>query len=688
LNATPTSGDAPLQVQFDGSGSMDGDGGPIDFLWDFGDGSPTSNSVSTQHTYSANGVYLAELTVTDSEGAATMDDVTILVGNTPPTATLVEPSNGLLFVPGDIVTLNGTGMDPQGPIAEYEWSVDLHHNSHVHPASFTSPLAQDVLVTEDHSPLGDSYYYEVHLTVRDEDLIEDTKTVFLLPQDRVRDLSGALLPISHLDGANPPGPTATGNHDIEVLRDNVFPPVGSADLLTQYDTRHSSDPPGDHWVGFEFEQAPSDETRFISLTFQEGMHQAAGGWFEAFTVEIRDGGVWEVVSNLESIPPYPFELAQQSLFDGVHFDTYELRFDPIYGDAIRLRGTPGGNQEFISVGELRPKLVSIVPPAEPFTDVTAAAEIIARLFELDPPTPEGRGNMDRETIRNGTTPPQSSLSDFGQFDTFHFGEQGSDDWIGYRFDAPQAFTRLLFQEGRHAPQGGRFNTLNVEIQVADGGPWLPVTNLSVSPPYPGNPSLAVSYETFTMDFDPVIARSIRLQGDLAGSIGYVSVGELRVYVDGADDPAFETYCFCDSGPCGNADSGAGCANSTGSGAKLDVITGSNDVLADDLVLAISNMPPGASGLIFKGRTEIVPFFKDGIRCVGQVAGRFPVRQADASGTLLEGPGMVARFALNPVQATHITPGTTWKFQGWFRDNSGPCGTGSNLTNGLSVTFAP
>ncbi|MFT5049162.1 MAG: glucose/arabinose dehydrogenase [Chlamydiales bacterium] len=688
LSATPTHGDAPLAVQFDGSGSIDGDGGPIDFLWDFGDGSPSSSAASVQHTYQLDGAYVARLTVTDADGAAAIGEVTILVGNTPPVATLVEPSNGLLFVAGDIVQLVGTGQDAEGPIAEYEWSVDLHHNSHAHPDSFTSPLEQDVLVTEDHSPLGDSYYYEVHFTVRDADLIEDTRTVFLLPLDRVRDVTGTLRPISHLDSASPPNPTAAGNHDIEVIRDGVFPGLASSDILSQYDTRHVSPPPGDHWVGFEYEQPPSTETRFISISFQEGVHLPGGGWFESFTVEVREAGQWQAVSNLESRPPYPFALAQQSGFDGTNFDRYELHFDPIYGDAIRLRGVPGGDLEFISVAELRPKLVSIVPPAEPLLDVSADGEIIARLFELDPPTPEGRGNLDPETIRNGTYPPESSLSDFGQFDTFHFGEQGDDDWIGYRFDALQAFTRLVFQEGQHSPQGGRFDTLNVEVQVTDGAAWIPVTSLTVSPVYPGNPSLSASYETFTLDFDPVIARSIRIQGDPTGSVGYIGVGELRVFVDAADDLAFETYCFCVSGPCGNSDSSAGCANSSGSGAHLDVLTGSNDVAADDLVIAISNMPPSTFGLIFKGRTQIAPFFKDGLRCVGQVAGRFPIRQADSSGTLLEGPGMVDHFASHPSQSFHITPGTTWKFQGWYRNNAGPCGTGSNLTNGLSITFAP
>ena len=34
----------------------------------------------------------------------------------------------------------------------------------------------------------------------------------------------------------------------------------------------------------------------------------------------------------------------------------------------------------------------------------------------------------------------------------------------------------------------------------------------------------------------------------------------------------------------------------------------------------------------------------------------------------------------------VEPASTWNYQGWYRDSQGPCGTGFNLTNGLSVTW--
>ena len=72
----PTSGPAPLTVQFDGSHR----GGCPDFTyaWDFGDGS-TSNEMNPSHSYFSEGNYSASLTVTDSKNTASENSVYITV---------------------------------------------------------------------------------------------------------------------------------------------------------------------------------------------------------------------------------------------------------------------------------------------------------------------------------------------------------------------------------------------------------------------------------------------------------------------------------------------------------------------------------------------------------------------------------------------------------------------------------
>ncbi len=76
-SATPTSGAAPLEVQFTGELSDRGAEDPPTYEWDFGDGE-TSTEVNPIHTYAEVGTYEVTLTVTDAAGVTT-DTVTINV---------------------------------------------------------------------------------------------------------------------------------------------------------------------------------------------------------------------------------------------------------------------------------------------------------------------------------------------------------------------------------------------------------------------------------------------------------------------------------------------------------------------------------------------------------------------------------------------------------------------------------
>jgi PKD repeat protein len=78
INATPTSGLAPLTVAFNGSGSSDADGTIASYSWDFGD-STNATGATASHTYNTAGTYTARLTVTDDDGATGSATVTINV---------------------------------------------------------------------------------------------------------------------------------------------------------------------------------------------------------------------------------------------------------------------------------------------------------------------------------------------------------------------------------------------------------------------------------------------------------------------------------------------------------------------------------------------------------------------------------------------------------------------------------
>jgi len=77
-SASPTSGLAPLAVNFGGSAT--GGTPPYTYSWDFGDGS-SSATQNPSHTYSAIGNYTATLTVTDSGSANANATVSITVGS-------------------------------------------------------------------------------------------------------------------------------------------------------------------------------------------------------------------------------------------------------------------------------------------------------------------------------------------------------------------------------------------------------------------------------------------------------------------------------------------------------------------------------------------------------------------------------------------------------------------------------
>ena len=55
-------------VQFDTSGSVDGDGNIVRFLWDFGDGSAFIESPAPVHSFGAEGTYTVTLAATDNDG--------------------------------------------------------------------------------------------------------------------------------------------------------------------------------------------------------------------------------------------------------------------------------------------------------------------------------------------------------------------------------------------------------------------------------------------------------------------------------------------------------------------------------------------------------------------------------------------------------------------------------------------
>ena len=128
-------------------------------------------------------------------------------------------------------------------------------------------------------------------------------------------------------------------------------------------------------------------------------------------------------------------------------------------------------------------------------------------------------------IRDGDRPQVGSGDSRRQYDSWDGNNLSSDDWVGYTFPSSHAFNRMVFQEGLHFWDGGWFTTLTVLVR--QNGQWVVVSNLAITPAYAGNDG--VSYETYTLTFNPILGDAILLYGVPGGSAAFISVGELEVF---------------------------------------------------------------------------------------------------------------------------------------------------------------
>jgi glucose/arabinose dehydrogenase len=187
-NAAPTIGNAPLTVNFDGTGSTDPDGDPLTYAWDLdGDGAyDDSTAARASYTYNADGTYSPALRVTDSRGGSDISDpLTITVGNTAPTATISAPVAGTTWRVGDVISFSGSATDAQDgslPAAALKWDLILHHcpsNCHTHPLQSFDGVAGGTLTAPDHEYPS---HLELRLTATDSGGLTDTETRQLDPR--------------------------------------------------------------------------------------------------------------------------------------------------------------------------------------------------------------------------------------------------------------------------------------------------------------------------------------------------------------------------------------------------------------------------------------------------------------------------------------------------------------------------
>lgn len=187
--ASVTSGPAPLEVTFDGTGSSDPDGDSLEFAWDLdGDGEfDDSTGPAPSFTYGV-GSHEARLRVTDPDGASdTSDPLAITATNTPPMATIDAPGPGTTWAVGDALAFAGGAIDAQDgtlPAASLAWTVELEHcpgpgDCHTHPVDEFTGVAGGSFGAPDHEYPAQLV---LGLTATDSGGLSDTATIRLDPE--------------------------------------------------------------------------------------------------------------------------------------------------------------------------------------------------------------------------------------------------------------------------------------------------------------------------------------------------------------------------------------------------------------------------------------------------------------------------------------------------------------------------
>ncbi|MCA8980851.1 MAG: hypothetical protein H6831_05530 [Planctomycetes bacterium] len=135
-------------------------------------------------------------------------------------------------------------------------------------------------------------------------------------------------------------------------------------------------------------------------------------------------------------------------------------------------------------------------------------------------------------------------------------------------------------------------------------------------------------------------------------------------------------------PCSNESTlgaGEGCKNSTGVGAVL-YTTGTSVVVLDNLVFHVAQGRPGMPALLVQGSSLISIPFKDGVFCMGGPTERVEVLFLNAAGAGSTSSSIVTNGSIP------LAGGVRY-YQMWYRDPViSPCGTGSNFTQGLKITW--
>ncbi|MBA3724262.1 MAG: PQQ-dependent sugar dehydrogenase [Candidatus Levybacteria bacterium] len=270
----------PHTANFSSAGTTDPDGNPLTYLWDFGDGT-TSIQANPTKTFTVKGTYTVELTVSDGTNTANAVPLVIQVGN-PPMLTVGAPNEGSTYRAGDTINYTSHAIDAAGfdmNDGAIKTEILLHHNTHIHP--FLGPFTGRAgsFKTPEQGEASADTWFEIKVTVTDENGLTDTKSVNVYPIKSNITLNANIAGLKvFLDGAPVTTPYTTAG--VEKFKREISVPTIQEFNGTFYQFEGWSDggaprhqiitPAADTTYTAIFTQAPSYKAEFFNNTTLTG----------------------------------------------------------------------------------------------------------------------------------------------------------------------------------------------------------------------------------------------------------------------------------------------------------------------------------------------------------------------------------------------------------------------------------
>lgn len=191
----------------------------------------------------------------------------------------------------------------------------------------------------------------------------------------------------------------------------------------------------------------------------------------------------------------------------------------VFAEGDALRGTakePGrfALEVVVRTGDGREAVVGSDLVVLPDNLALRASRVLARVTR-----PTGGGEKSLEVLRDGRRYA-------GSYDSFDGEEPAEEDWFGYEWEEPVTVSQVVYVAGERHRNGGWWESFSVEARDARGA-WRPVEGLRQRPEVvvPWNWPL----RPYTLTFEPISTRALRIVGKPGGTAGFASVAELEVY---------------------------------------------------------------------------------------------------------------------------------------------------------------